>query len=40
VEGIALQVKGGRERVAHGLAEQVDMADQQVAVAVEQIDGE
>ena len=35
-----MQVKGARERVAHGLAEQVDVVDQQVAAPVEQIDGE
>lgn len=35
-----MQVKGARERVAHGLAEQVDMADKQVAATIEQIDRE
>lgn len=31
-------IERGRERVAHGLAEQFDMADQQVAAPVEQVD--
>ena len=35
-----MQVKGARERVAHGLAGQVDMADKQVAATIEQIDRE